>query len=49
MEVFVNYFLLYFQDWDVYDDLQKLYCENVKDEGIKQKVIEYQCVFENFV
>lgn len=49
MEVLVNHFLPYLQDWDAYDDLQKLHCENVKDEGIKQKATEHQRALENFV
>lgn len=49
MEVLVNYFLLFFMDWDSFDSLQKLYCENIKNDCVMQKVIEYQCVFVNFV
>jgi E3 ubiquitin-protein ligase UBR4 len=49
MEVLVNHFLPYLQDWDAFDGLQKLFCDNVKDEAIIQKATEHQRALDNFV
>lgn len=49
MEVLVNHFLPYLQDWDAFDSLQKLYCENVKDEAVIRKATEHQRALDNFV
>lgn len=49
MEVLVDHFLPYLQDWDAFDRLQKLCCENPKDEGMLRKSAEHQLALVNFV
>lgn len=49
MEVLVNHFLPYLQGWDAFDCLQKLFCDNIKDESVIQKATEHQRALDNFV
>ncbi|XP_024381357.1 auxin transport protein BIG isoform X3 [Physcomitrium patens] len=49
MEVLVNHFLPSLMDWDSFDSLQKLYCENTKNDRVMQKATEHQRALANFV
>ncbi len=49
MEVLVDHFLPYLQDWDTFDRLQKQHCENPKDDGLSHQSAEHQLALDNFV
>lgn len=49
MEVLVDHFLPYLQEWDAFDRLQKQYCESPKDDSLAQQSAEHQLALDNFV
>lgn len=49
MEVLIQHFDPYLQDWSEFDRLQKQYEDNIKDEKIAQLVAKQKFALENFV
>ncbi|KAL6498614.1 hypothetical protein OROHE_026555 [Orobanche hederae] len=49
MEVLVQHFDPYLQDWSEFDRLQKQYDDNPKDEKIAQQAVKQKFALENFV
>ncbi|KAL8471843.1 hypothetical protein ACS0TY_029181 [Phlomoides rotata] len=49
MEVLIQHFDPYLQNWSVFDQLQKQYEDNPKDENIVQQAAKHKFALENFV
>jgi E3 ubiquitin-protein ligase UBR4 len=48
MEVLIDHFIPYLQDWRAFDDLLKQHHDNPKDDALAQRAAQHQLALENF-
>lgn len=49
MEVLIDHFIPYLQDWTAFDQLMKQHHDNTNDDAIAQRAAQQQLALENFV